>query len=322
MVTKKEFRLLVLVIFCIFLLLNLVMYLLLTKRLSNNFGNASSVKMIDVENYLPSSPNNHLYHIDSSIKILDNEPVLDGATALLPIYASIASALYPTQSIKYKIDDKVIFLDDSKLKYSNTLGAYDNLANGLADIIFVAKPNDDQRQKLKDKHIKLELVPIGYEAFVFFVNEKNPVNNLSSEDIRKIYKGDIRNWKEVGGSNRVINPITRPSGSGSDTMFKSFMKDTKVGNKSIFALLGASIGFSFKFYLSDIVDNSHVKMISVDGVYPNKDNIASKSYPLVTEFYCAYDKNNPNPNISRIIEWIRSSEGHELISGVGYTSLS
>ena len=64
--------------------------------------------------------------------------------------------------------------------------------------------------------------------YEFFVNEKNPVNNLSTEQIRGIYAGDYTNWSEVGGVNRVINPVTRLSDSGSQSAMVAFM-----GNREI-----------------------------------------------------------------------------------------
>ena len=75
------------------------------------------------------------------------------------------------------------------------------------------------------KGVELEIVPIGMEAFVFFVNKKNPVDELTTDQIRAIYRGEITNWRDVGGSDKIINPLTRIKGSGSQTMMDKFMED-------------------------------------------------------------------------------------------------
>ena len=169
--------------------------------------------------------------------------------------------------------------------------------------------------------MELVYVPIGLEAFVFFVNRDNPVDNLTVDEIRAIYAGDIRNWKSVGGENRVINPVTRLEGSGSQSMMDAFMGDTPIGGKSALALFGGAIGFSFRYYLDDMVDNAGVKMLSVNGVYPSRDNIRTRTYPIVAQFFAIYRADNKNENIPRLIEWILSEEGQTLIEACGYTGL-
>ena len=63
-------------------------------------------------------------------------------------------------------------------------------------------------------------------------------------------------------------------------------------------------------------------MLSVDGVYPDRENIANGNYPIVSNFYAVYDKNNDNPNIQPLIEWLLSEEGQRIIDETGYIPLS
>ena len=113
--------------------------------------------------------------------------------------------------------------------------------------------------------------------FVFFVNKNNPVDGLTADEIRKIYAGEIKNWKEVGGANRTVNPVTRYPGSGSQSMMDAFMKDVPYGRKSPLLLTGASIGYSFRYYMDGIVGSDEVKMLRLNGVYPDKESIRSSS---------------------------------------------
>ena len=162
---------------------------------------------------------------------------------------------------------------------------------------------------------------VGLEGFVFFVNENNPVNDLTSEQIRKIYSCEYTNWKELGGADRIINPVTRLEGSGSQTAFEAFMGKYKIGRKSPFAITGASVGFSFRYYMDGIVENENVKMLSLDGVYPSRENIQNRTYTLVSQFYAIYRKDNKNENIPVLIDWLLSEEGQTLIEKTGYVRI-
>ena len=313
----------------IFVLFNASMYMILTKRLSNNFSDTSQAKMIDVEKYLPHNPESDLARIDSSLKLTDNLPVLDGAAALVPVYASFVDAVYPEGSVTYEggsfSDDNFYgenFAEDSKMQYKNTVRGYQAIVDGDTDILFCASPSAEQKKYAEDKNVELVYVPIGLEAFVFFVNENNPVDNLTTEQVRGIYSGEYTNWSQVGGVNRTINPVTRLEGSGSQSAMDAFMGETKIAPKSPFAMLGASIGFSFRYYMDGIVDNQGVKMLSLNGVYPSAENIRNGDYPIIAQFYAIYRADNTNENIPVMIDWILSDEGQTLIEESGYVRIN
>ncbi len=325
---RKQIVCIVLVI-AIFAAFNLCMYQLLTRRLSNNFSGATQAQMIDVRSYLPHEEGSDLPKINSSLKLTDNLPVLDGAAALVPVYAAIIDNVYPEGCVTYEggtfSDDNYYgenFAEDSAMQYKNTVRGYSAIVDGTTDILFCAAPSAEQKQYAEDQGVELVYVPIGLEGFVFFVNENNPVDNLTVEQIRRIYACEYKNWSEVGGANRIINPVTRLEGSGSQTTFESFMGDYEIGRKSPFAITGASIGFSFRYYMDGIVENDAVKMISLNGVYPSAENIQNRSYPIVAQFYAIYRADNQNENIPALIEWILSDEGQSLIEQSGYVRIN
>ena len=173
----------------------------------------------------------------------------------------------------------------------------------------------------EEQGIELVYVPIGLEGFVFFVNENNPVDNLTVAQIRDIYSGEITNWKEVGGSHRIINPVSRLAGSGSQSAMDAFMKGQEIKGKSLFALTGGSIGFSFRYYMNDLVGNNAVKMLSLNGVYPSTENIKNGTYPVIATFYAIYRADNTNENIPVLIDWILSEEGQTIIEETGYVRI-
>ena len=88
---------------------------------------------------------------------------------------------------------------DSAMQYSNTRGAYKALAEHAVDLAVLVKPSAEQLAYAEEQGAELEFVPLGYDAFVFFVNESNPVESLTCEQIRDIYAGEIHRWDQVGG---------------------------------------------------------------------------------------------------------------------------
>lgn len=319
----------ILIVVAVFALINLGMYFLLTHRLANNFSGATQAQMIDVKSYLPHEEDSDLPKIETSFKLTENLPVLDGAAALVPVYAAVIDNVYPKGCVKYDggtfSDDNYYgenFAEDSVMQYKNTVRGYKAIVDGVTDILFCAGPSQEQKQYAIDKGVELIYVPIGLEAFVFFVNEKNPVDDLTVEQVKKIYACEYTNWAEVGGSNRVINPITRLKGSGSQTMFEAFMGDNKIGVKHPLAIIGGSIGFSFRFYMDGIVENDAVKTLALNGVYPSAENIRNRSYPIVTQFYAIYRADNDNSNIPVLIDWLLSTEGQNLIESTGYVKIN
>lgn len=318
----------ILLIISLFAAFNLSMYQLLTVRLSNNFSGATQAQMIDVKSYLPHKDGSDLPEIKSSLKLKDNLPVLDGAAALVPVYAAVIDNVYPEGCVTYEngefSDDNFYgenFAEDSAMQYKNTVRGYQAIVDGTTDILFCAGPSEEQKQYAEDKGVELVYVPIGLEGFVFFVNEKNPVDNLTAEQIRKIYACEYTNWAEVGGADRIINPVTRLEGSGSQTAFEAFMGDYEIGRKSPLAITGGSIGFSFRYYMDGIVENDAVKMLSLNGVEPSAENIQNGSYSTVAQFYAIYRADNNNENIPALIDWLLSEEGQTLIEETGYVRI-
>lgn len=324
---KKQIAV-ILAVILLFAGVNVSMYMLLTRRLSNNFSDATQSKQVDVSRYLPFEEASDLARIESSLKLTGNLPVLDGAAALVPVYAAIVDNVYPEGSVTYEggsfNDDNYHgenFAGDSAMQYKNTVRGYKAIVDGDTDILFCAAPSAEQKQYAEDQGVELVYVPVGLEAFVFFVNEENPVENLTVEQVRGIYAGEYTNWAEVGGASRVINPVTRLAGSGSQSAMDAFMGDLEIARKSPFVVTGGSIGFSFRYYMDGIVGNSAVKMLSLNGVYPSAENIQNGTYPIIAQFYAIYRADNKNENIPVLIDWILSEEGQQIIEESGYVRI-
>lgn len=284
---------------------------------------------VDISKYEPFSQFGKVTKLEEKVtlQLTGDLPILDGATALYPLYASIAEATYP---------EKVYPSYDSEVMVSTTQYAYENLFDGTVDMIFAAAPSTAQKETAAKKGLELQMTPIGREAFVFFVNQKNPVNNLTVEQITDIYMGKVTNWNQLGGNNDEIRAFQRPEDSGSQSALQSLMKGMplmKPPSKDIVTGMGGiinevsqyrnyknAIGFTFRFYSTEMVDNDEIKLLEIDGVAPTKENIRANTYPLTSEFYIV-TAGTENPNVKPLIEWVLSEQGQALVERVGYVPL-
>lgn len=283
-----------------------------------------------LDEYQPYRENTKAAKLDelSTLKLEGDLPKMDGATALYPLYAAFAQAVYPKKQYNQF---------DSEVMVSTTPEAYKNLMEGSVDIIFAAGPSEQQLEEAKSKGVELKLTPIGREAFVFFVNASNPVKGLSTEQIQSIYEGKITNWQELGGRDEKIRAFQRPENSGSQTMLEKIMANKKIMTPPKDDVVGGmggiiertanyknydnAIGYSFLFFATEMVNNGNIRLLEVNGVIPEKRAIVSKEYLFAAEFY-AVTAGSKNPNVPRLIEWILSEQGQSLVEKTGYTPVA
>jgi phosphate transport system substrate-binding protein len=286
---------------------------------------------INIYEYMPFDEDSKIVKLDNaSLKLTENLPVIDGAAALFPVYSAFVHAVYPKDT-EYSENNDGVFL------YNNTLIGYRLLAEKYTDIFIGAYPSLEQREYAAECGTTFKYTEIGKEAFVFFVNKDNPIDNLSSEDVRGIYSGKITNWSQLGGSDEPIVAFQRNEGSGSQSMLERFMGDVPImepPKEQINDLMSGiitdvadyrnragSIGFSFRFYLEGIIKNENIKMLAIDGVKPTKENIQNGTYKIVTPIYAVSYLEKDNPNIDRFIEWMLSDEGQYIIEKTGYVGI-
>jgi hypothetical protein len=195
---------------------------------------------------------------------------------------------------------------------------------------------EGQLQMARNAGVEINLVPIGREAFVFFVNVQNPVSGLSINDIRRIYSGEVTNWREFGGNHSKIRAFQRTENSGSQTALVQFMDDTPlmtpptedvaggmggiISRVSSYKNYDNAIGYSFLFFATEMVNENKIKLLELNGIAPTRENVANKTYPYAAEFY-AVTAGTDNPNVGAFIEWILSEQGQYLIEKTGSTPL-
>lgn len=181
---------------------------------------------------------------------------------------------------------------------------------------------------------------IARDAIAVIVNPENPVDELTLTQLSAIYRGEITNWKEVGGDDRPIVRLSRETNSGTHVFFLETV--IRLGNnddKTIFSantlLLPSSEGI-----ISEVKENpnaigydglgyvtSEVKMLAVSSlaspdvyVLPSAATVADGSYMISRNLYM-YTEDVPTGEIKIYLEWIMSSEAQQIVKDLGFVPI-
>ena len=260
---------------------------------------------------------------------LETYPKVDGSTVTIPLSEAIAAALM----------DKSLEEVRPYVYHNKTHQAYVKLITKEADIIFVTSPSEEELALAKQHNVTLEVIPIVSEAFVFLVNADNPVKGLTFKQIQDIYAGKITNWNEVGGADTPIVAYQRPVNSGSQTGFlELIMKGIEPMQPPIERIVGGmgelieavasynnepdAIGYSYYYFVVDMWGNDKVKLLEIDGVYPDKETISSGQYPIRTAYYAIIRADEPkDSSVRKMLAWIISDAGQQVAEESGYVKV-
>jgi len=178
------------------------------------------------------------------------------------------------------------------------------------------------------------------DAIAVIVNPENPVDNLSLEQVSKIYKGEITNWKEVGGEDRPIVKLSRETNSGTHVYFLetvirlSDKEDTNIFSADTLLLPSSegiivevrdnpnAIGYDGLGYVT-----SDVKMVALsegkggDYIVPSAATVVSGEYPISRHLYM-YTRGEPSGAELAYLEWILSSEAQEITENLGFVPVT
>lgn len=262
---------------------------------------------------------------------LEEYPRVDGSTANLPMMAQIMA------------DVTGISLEEAEQNTwcRKTPAAWLALAEGENDLLLVYEAAEVTKEQLAEVGTELAVEPIGRDALVFIVNEDNPVQSLTQEQLIGIYCGEITNWSEVGGADLPIVAFQRPEESGSQSLFmKLLMQDrepmdapTKFRPMEMGGLIeelaaynnsADALGYSVFYYASYMYQQPGLRFVAVDGVLPSDETIADGSYPLLNEYYLAAraaDLQNEDSPTAQLYNWILSEAGKDSMRQAGYIPL-
>lgn len=208
------------------------------------------------------------------------------------------------------------------------------LINGTTDIAEASRPMKDseKEQLMKNRSLPTFELPVALDGLAVYVHEKNGISELTLEQLKKIYTGVVKNWKELGGADERIILYGRENSSGTYAYFKEHVLEnadyypttqTLPGTAAVINAVSKDargIGYGGIAYLKGVKALKVKKNASTPGVEPTLENIQKKIYPI-SRFLYWYLAGQPKDQIKKLADWILSADGQAVISEVGYYPL-
>ncbi len=205
------------------------------------------------------------------------------------------------------------------------------LMDGTTDIAMASRDlKTEEKLKLSEAKKEVEQVVIAFDALSVIINPANKVNQLTREQIEKIYTGEITNWKEVGGANEKIVAYSRESSSGTFEFFKEKVMEKKNYAATVLSMpaTGAIVQSVSQTkgaigYIGMAYETTGIKNISVsydEGktyVAPSLAAAKDKSYPISRPLFYLYDKAN-KAKVQAFVDYAVSEEGQKIVAEIGY----
>ncbi len=265
-------------------------------------------------------------------------PNIDGSTSTYPFTQAVYGMLFSNGQTHPAYPKS----------HSKSHASYQRLINGEVDMLFASVyPASDILKMAEDKGVELELIPIAYDAMIFFTNKDNPIAGLTKEQISDIYVNDAYdNWSEVGGSDALLYPYCRNNDSGSHAqMEKHFLNGNEIHpevqretSRTMSDILtdvmaaktdhpiGYALGYSIYYYYHNMYYfypvEEELKLLSIDGVMPTDETIADGSYPLSNNTYIVLRKDTPKDSPARkMAEFMLTEAGQNCVENAGFGRL-
>ncbi|MBI5680003.1 MAG: phosphate ABC transporter substrate-binding protein [Methanobacterium sp.] len=178
------------------------------------------------------------------------------------------------------------------------------------------------RELTQKEKIGLNEYVIGKEGIVIAVNNQNNITYLNKTQIKDIFSGKVKNWKDVGGPDLEIHVITRESGSGTRSAFENLImgKGIKIKNDAIVQSSTESVKQAVKQdpgaigFVSLARMTNDVKALKIGGITPSEQTVSDGSYSLQTPFLFIV-KGEPKGVVKEFIDFTLSPEGQAIVKG-------
>jgi len=242
---------------------------------------------------------------------------LSGSTTVLPIAQKAAETymgLHP----------------DIKLSVSGT-GSGDGLKAIVEGSVDIANSSRDLKDKEKTRaeegKVKLVRHAVALDCVAVVINPANPVDGLTLEQLKGIYDGTIKNWKEVGGDDKPIVAINRDASSGTfEVWLEKVLKGARVrpdaqvqaSNGGVAQAVAGNkyaVGYIGLGYIT-----SQVKAVKIEGIEPGVATVQSGTYPIARELYMFTREDGPRA-ANDFIAFLTGPDGQKLVEREGFVSL-
>lgn len=214
------------------------------------------------------------------------------------------------------------------------------LINRTTDIAMASREMEEKEIKLANQNGVYPIeIKVANDGIAVVISSKNPVSNLTLQQLSDIFSGKITNWKEIGGEDKSIVALSRDRNSGTHVFFlENVVKMGKKKNPEEFAkgvlmmpssqaiveevsANSSAIGYVGLGYLSQ-----RLKRIAVAKdakslfILPNEETVASGSYPIARGLYLYTDR-NPRVEVKKIIDFALSKEGQQIVKQMDFVPL-
>lgn len=196
--------------------------------------------------------------------------------------------------------------------------------DGLVDLGYISRdPKDPEKGKV-------EILPIGASGTGVGVNASNTVKALTKDQVRKIFAGEISDWKDVGGQPGKIRVLLREPESSTRSAFESYFfgKDKPVYSKDAIEVFQIDETLkaitSFKDAIGMMTMNAKsfstadVKLLGIDGIDATRENLTNGKYPIRRPLYFVYntDASKLKPTIKTFLDWVKGPDGQKVIASL------
>lgn len=255
-------------------------------------------------------------------------PVMDSSTARKPLVQNI-----------YRFFCLDTGYGGAEPLCSTTHGAWLNIADKKADIALLAAPTDEEKAYLAERGVEVEMKLYGGDGLVFIGNSACGVTDLTLDQVRAIFRGEITNWSELGGADHAIRVLYRDDQSGSQRLFEKMV--FKGEDAPDYEALGFerldemstlvsaclddpyAIGYSIMTYLNDVYSNEALLAFSLNGYSATAENVRTGDYPLGTKGYVVIRSDEPEDSpAQRLYNWFGSPLSDTFLTSCGITPLS
>lgn len=242
---------------------------------------------------------------------------VSGSTTVLPVMQKISEHLMQK--------DPSVVIELSGGGSGNGIKALNEQLTQIA--MSSRKIKDKEMKAAEEKGVKPFEIPVAVDAIVPIVNPKNSLKNLSLDDLRKIYKGEIKNWKEVGGPDAPIVLVSRDTSSGTFETWESLvMKNQRVSPRALLQSSNGTvvqtvsrnpnaIGYVGLGYVVPII-----KAVEINGIKATPETAKNGKWPLSRDLYLCTN-HQPQGAVKKVTDFCLSEEGRSLIKEVGFIPL-
>lgn len=243
--------------------------------------------------------------------------VITGSSTIAPLIEEIAKR-FEEEHPEFRID----------VQTGGSSRGISDAKNGLADIGMAS------RELKPDEKTDLVTHCVAIDGIGIIVHRDNPVSQLTSDEIKKIYLGQIQNWSELGGANQAIAVINKASGRGTLEVFLNHFQlneadiqaDIIVGENQQAILTvnnnTAAIGYvSIGSADAEIELGATLKLITLNGIEASPSSVADGTFPVSRKLNLITKSEISEP-VKNFIEYATSNQVHDLVESQFFVPVS